>query len=188
MAILSEIEKRNLITGILKVVRAKATKIGLENGAVGICYVDDATFTSKKGISCFDLLPGETCLRIFALKKGGSHVVLFDDGKEKKQCFGMVAEKIAAATKAYEDTGGYALTSESCRDEDNIPGRWNYGGCVLYPITINDQLCGRIYVAVSGGTQKQDIACAWEAYKIIKDGMVACKTANPGPVRYGKDD
>lgn len=188
MALVQVGEMYNIVDNIVKAVRTKAESFGLTDGAIGICCVNDRSYTKKKHVACFESWRDEDILHVFALKKGGSYIVKDAADKEAAQCFGVIAAKIAATAKAYEATGGKALTSDSCRDEDNIPGRQNWGGCVLFPLEINGKLCGKIYVAVSGGREYEDVLCAWEAYGPIRNGLVACDTTNPGPVDYEKND
>ncbi len=181
------IQMNKIVQSIVEAVRNKAREFGLGAGAIGICYKN---VPNAADITCFDLLPGEDVIRIFPIKEGGSHIVKGEDGRQEAQCFGVVAEKITAAAKAYKDTNGYALTSECCRNEDNIPGRQNWGGCVLFPVYFMGHMCGRIYVAVSGGTEREDSTCAWEAYSPICAWLSSydLHTNNPGPVEYEKND
>ena len=176
-----------IVQNIVEWVRDKARELGLGAGAIGICYKN---VPNAADITCFDLLPGEDVIRIFPIKEGGSHIVKDENGKEEAQCFGIVAAKITAAAKAYKDTHGRALTSECCRDADNIPGRQNWGGCVLFPVYFMGHMCGRIYVAVSGGTEREDSMCAWEAYSPICTWLSLrnLHTNNPGHVEYEKND
>lgn len=179
MALVQLYEMDSIIIGILMAIRKKAAEFDLSEGAIAICCSDDDFSTRSRQISCFGLLPGEENMRIFPLRVGGSFVLQDDE----TDCLGVVAAKIAAAKEAYIKEPHSPLTSRECTSE-NIPGRQNLGGCVTYPLKTNGHLCGLIYVAVCGGTERQDELCAWEAYEPIKYGLVSCATSNPGRDAY----
>ena len=184
MALVQPYEMDSIVERILVAVRKKAAEFGLTEGAVAICCSDDVSFTKLKQTSCFGLLPGEDCMRVFPIKQDGSFAVRNEHFEEEADCFGVVAMKVAAAREAYDRDFHSPLTSRESSSISNITGRQNWGGCVNYPLKINGRLCGFIFVAVSGGTERQDELCAWEAYEPISRGLVACCTSNPGRIAY----
>ena len=182
MALVQGIEMNQAINSIVEAVRRKAKEVGIENGVVVICYSNRSGFDDEgAGEKCFQsLLKGEDSLRAFSLSKEGiSFTESLKDDLEDFEHLGYAAREIAAAAKAYHLSKGHELTS---RDLHSPMG---YGGYVTYPLVINKKPCGKIYVAVAGGSERQNEACAWEAYQPIKDGIKVCKTTNPGPRKYG---
>ena len=175
MALIQFYEMEHVVENIVKAVRAKAAEFGLKNGAIAICYNNTPAYSKKVGpISFEELEPGEDRIRVFQLSPGGSHIVRDESGNDAYQCFGIVANKIAAAAKAYRKSGGACLLSSEAEEGDNIPGRINWGGCVLYPIYLNHNHCANIYVSVSGGTDEEDEECAWAALGPIRHTLLGC--------------
>ncbi len=178
MALIENAEMKHVVEEIVKAVRAKAAEFGLKDGAVAVGYNSTPAFAKDCNPSAFeDLDSGEDCLRIFYLSEDGSHIIRDEDGKEIYQTFGIVTMKIAAAAKVFYATNGRCILSSEADDDMNIPGRINWGGCVLYPICAPGEIrrfCAKIYVSVSGGTSKQDEECAWAALEPIKKGLTKC--------------
>lgn len=166
-----------LTEDIVNAVRDKAADYGLEYGAVVISY---------DGGACFEgLAMGEAEMHSFAIALGGSQVLppeATEDGFTC-DCLGVAVSKINAANRAYTNSDHVVLVSEMADDADNILGRQNWGGCVIYPLSTGTAVCGKIAVAVSGGTSEQDASCAWAAYEVIEN-ISSCRTTNPGPDLY----
>ncbi len=182
MALIQVIEMNQMIDGIVKAVRKKATEIGIENGVIAICCSDREDFGDERaGRKCFQgILQGEDSLKVFSLKDTKlSFTESLADEFEDFEHFGYAAKAIAAAAKTYHLSQGHELTSR---------GLYSYmgcGGCVVFPLVINREPCGKIYVAVAGGTESQNELCAWAAYDEIVTNLYACKTTNPGVAKYG---
>ena len=189
MALIQYAEMEFIIKDIVTAVRAKAAELGLKDGALAICYNNTPDHSEGCSPVAFDgLKRGEDRMRIFHLSENGSHIVRDEDGKECYQCFGIVAMKIAAAAKVFFSTNRQCILSSEADEVQNIPGRVNWGGCVLYPIYYGhnhiEDFCAKIYVAVSGGTDEEDEACAWAALEPIRKGLKGCFTLIPA--KYGK--
>ncbi len=186
MALIQYSEMERVVKDVLAAVRAKAAELGLKNGAIGICYNNARGYAGDGTVITFeDLEPGEDRLRIFQLSEGGSHILRDENNNEIVQCFGIINQKIAAAAKVYKDSDGECILSSEAKEEDDIPGRKSWGGCVLYPIHINHRLCGKIYVAVSGGEEDEDEACAWAALQPMRAALLGCYPLIPA--KYGKN-
>ena len=189
MALIQYAEMENIINGIVAAVSAKAAELNLKDGALAICYNSTMAFSEGCSPVAFDGMKyGEDRMRIYRLSKDGSHIIRDEDGKETYQTFGIVGMKIAAAAKVFHKTNGRCILSSEADENDNIPGRINWGGCVLYPICYNhnhtQDFCAKIYVAVSGGTSEEDEECAWAALEPIRKGLLGCYPNIPS--RYNK--
>lgn len=183
MVLIQMVEMNQAILGIVNAVRKKAEQLGIVDGAVAVCCSEREGFEDdmRDGNKCFySLLVGEDSLRIFPLKQSeGSFTESLAEDTKNLEYFGDVAKGIAAAALAHHRSEGQELTSRG----PNAPT--GCGGCVIYPLMINRKPCGKIYVSVAGGSERQNEVCAWEAYKAIIDGMKICRTTNPGPALYG---
>ena len=164
---------------IVEAVREKAAEYDLKYGVVVVSYDGGACFES--------LAMGEKEMHSFTLELGGSQVLPPEATEDEFtcDCLGVAISKINAADKAYMCSERRVLVSEQSSDEDNILGRKNWGGCVIYPLSTGSAMCGKIMVAVSGGTEAQDIDCAWAAYEAITD-LSPCQVVNPGRAAYYK--
>ncbi len=182
MALVQAIEMNQTINGIVTAVRKKAEEVGIPSGVVAICYSDREGFDDERaGKKCFQsLLKGEDSLKVFPLKETGlSFTEGLADELEDFEHFGYAAKAIAAAAKAYHSSQGHELTSR------DLHSHMGCGGCVVFPLTINREPCGKIYVAVAGGTERKNELCAWAAYDEIVNKLQVCKTTNPGAAKYG---
>lgn len=182
MVLVQMIEMNQTVLGIVDAVRKKAEQLGIVDGVVAVCCTEREGFEDmREGNKCFySLLAGEDSLKIFPLQRSESSFTegLANDAKNFEH-FGDAAKEIAAAAFAYHSSKGHELTS---RDMHAPIG---CGGCVVYPLTINRKPCGKIYVSVAGGNERQNEVCAWEAYEAIVNGIRVCRTTNPGPAFYG---
>ena len=182
MAVISKDKADALVREAVNDVRAKAKEIGIKYGIVGICFTNESTDTI-----CFDdLMAEEDRLRIFTIVENGSYIIPPESNPVgfTANCFGLACIKIAAAKRANEISGGKLLTSAEQPEEDNILGRHNMMGCVLYPIVFEGRECGSIAVICSGGTGEQDELCSWSAYDAICRNITPAVTSNPGREKY----
>ena len=181
MAIVQIIEMNKTINGIVGAVRKKAQEIGIKNGVVAVCYNNNRGYDDPRSEKkCFpDLLDGESSVRVFSLNEDGSTSPAECTMLKIDNDSGFLVSMIAMAAKACRLSKGKEFTSRGAHSPDG------YGGCVAFPLTINHNHCGNIYVAVTGGNERENEVCAWEAYNRIVKGLVACKTTNPGPLKYG---
>ena len=182
MAHIKMVEMNKIITDIVKAVRIKAKELEIQEGIVAICCNAGQNLMYEKSSNDYfaDFLVGEDLVRFFSLKGTDfSFIESLKSGVENFEYFGDVVKKIAVAAEVYFVSGGQELISR------NVCSPVNYGGCVTYPLIANYKPCGEIYVAVIGGSERQNEVCAWEAYIPISTGLSACRTTNPGPAKYG---
>lgn len=164
---------------VLSAVKQEAARIGIDQGAVAIC------FSPKAGVASNWLgLPGDVTITE-PLAWCGDDTIYRKDDKEVGDCAGVVAMKIAAAkrTKMLADKDHYSatkreeLTSGALPEEYVGNGRINWKGAVAFPIGfLTGCPCSSsgaeamiVYVAVSGGTQDEDEQAAWAALPAIRE-------------------
>lgn len=164
---------------VLSAVKQEAARIGIDQGAVAIC------FSPKAGVASNWLgLPGDVTITE-PLAWGGNDTIYRKGDKEVGDCAGVVAMKIAAAkrTKMLADKNHFApnereeLTSGALPEEYVGNGRINWKGAIAFPIGFltgcpcfsSGAEAMIIYVAVSGGTQDQDEQAAWAALPVIRE-------------------
>ena len=182
MAVISKEQMDGLVREAVKDVRAKAEEVGIKYGIVGLCFSNESS-----GTDCFnDLMAEEDRLRIFPIEENGSCIIPPESNPVgfTANCFGLACIKIAAVRRAFEISGGKLLTSAEQPESDNILGRQNMMGCVLYPVEQEGKLIGSIAVICSGGSGEQDELCAWSAYDAICRNIAPVGTANPGREKY----
>ena len=182
MAVISKDQMDSMVREALDDVRAKAKEAGIKYGIAGFCFTN-----ASSDEACFDdLMPEEDRLRIFTIVENGSCIIPPESNPVgfTANCFGLACIKIAAVRRAYEISGGKLLTSAEQPESDNILGRHNMMGCVLYPVSIDGKECGSIAVICSGGTGEQDELCAWSAYDAICRNIAPAVTSNPGREKY----
>lgn len=175
MNITQKKEMEMVIRHIVSKVRDKAKEFSFNEGVVAICCTNRRR--SDGAGKCFgEIWPDEDSIRIFSLKGNLSFTESLRFGHDDFNHFGTVATKIAVAAKVYYTSKGHEFMSRSL----NFP--MGYDGCVVYPLR-NDrrQICGLMYVSVSGGTDAQNEACAWEAFGPITEELTFFETTNPGP-------
>lgn len=163
---------------VLSAVKQEAARIGIEQGAVAIC------FSPKAGVASNWLgLPGDVTITE-PLAWGGDDTIYRKDDKEVGDCAGVVAMKIAAAKRNkmlaesdhYHPAERVELTSGALPEEYVGNGRINRKGAVAFPIGFLTGCCCPnagaeamiVYVAVSGGTQDEDEQAAWAALPAIR--------------------
>ena len=182
MAVISKDQADSLVREALEDVRAKAKEIGIKYGIAGFFFTN-----ASSDEACFeDLLPEEDRLRIFPIVENGSCIIPPESNPVgfTANCFGLACIKIAAARRAYEISDRKLLTSAEQPDSENILGRQNMMGCVLYPVVLEGKECGSIAVICSGGTGEQDELCSWSAYDAICRNIAPAVTTNPGREKY----
>ena len=178
MAIISKERMDRLVSEAVKAVRNKASEIGIKYGIVGFCFANE----SQEAVCFDDLIAGEDRLRIFTIVENGSCIIPPESNPVgfTANCFGLACIKIAAVRRAYEISDGKLLTSAEQPESDNILGRHNMMGCVLYPVIYENKICGCIAVICSGGTGEQDELCSWSAFDSISRNISPAVTSNPG--------
>ena len=182
MALLSKEQTDRLVSEALNDIRAKAAETGIKYGIAGICFTNESPDTV-----CFDdLMAEENRLRIFPIVENGSFIIPPESNPVgfTANCFGLACIKIAAVRRAYEISEGRLLTSAEQPESDNILGRHNMMGCVLYPVIYEEKVCGSIAVICSGGTGEQDELCSWSAFDSISRNISPAATSNPGREKY----
>lgn len=173
MYLVNKDEMSLIIQNVVDAICTKADELGLEEGVVTICYNEAA----GSGYRCFDDSLGGDISQSFSVKDGCSFLDKIADDMEDRELLSIAMMKIAVATELFKASRGKQMLSS----DSGIIG---YSGCVMYPLTINDDLCGKIYVSVAAGTPEQSEEIAWQAYEPIINGLIACKTTNPGPDSY----
>ena len=182
MAVISKEQMDSLVREAVKDARKKAEEVGIKYGIVGLCFSNESS-----GTDCFnDLMAEEDRLRIFPIVENGSCIIPPESNPVgfTANCFGLACIKIAAVRRAFEISVGKLLTSAEQPESDNIMGRQNMMGCVLYPVNIEGTICGSIAVICSGGSGEQDELCAWSAYDAICRNIAPAGTVNPGREKY----
>ncbi len=163
---------------VLFAVKQEAAHIGIEQGAVAICFSPQADVASN-----WLGLPGDVTITE-SLVWGDDDTIYRKDEKEAGDCAGVVAMKIAAAKRNkmlaednhYHPSKRVELTSGTLPEEYVGNGRINWKGAIAFPIGFyTGGCCGRagsealvVYVAVSGGTQDEDEQAAWAALPVIR--------------------
>ena len=182
MAIISKEQMDSLVREAVKDAREKAEEVGIKYGIVGLCFSNESS-----GTDCFDdLMAEEDRLRIFPIVENGSCIIPPESNPVgfTANCFGLACIKIAAVRRAFEISVGKLLTSAEQPESENIMGRQNMMGCVLYPVEQEGTLIGSIAVICSGGSGEQDELCAWSAYDAICRNITPAGTTNPGREKY----
>lgn len=182
MAVISKEQMDSLVREAVKDAREKAEEVGIKYGIVGLCFSNESS-----GTDCFDdLMAEEDRLRIFPIVENGSCIIPLESNPVgfTANCFGLACIKIAAVRRAFEISVGKLLTSAEQPESENIMGRQNMMGCVLYPVEQEGTLIGSIAVICSGGSGEQDELCAWSAYDAICRNIAPAGTTNPGREKY----
>ncbi len=182
MAVISKEQMDSLVREAVKDAREKAKEVGIKYGIVGLCFSNESS-----GTDCFDdLMAEEDRLRIFPIVENGSCIIPPESNPVgfTANCFGLACIKIAAVRRAFEISVGKLLTSAEQPESENIMGRQNMMGCVLYPVEQEGTLIGSIAVICSGGSGEQDELCAWSAYDAICRNIAPAGTTNPGREKY----
>lgn len=178
-----DISVKGFAKKVLAAVKQEAARIGIEQGAVAIC------FSPKAGVASNWLgLPGDVTITE-PLAWGGTDTIYREDDKEVGDCAGVVAMKIAAAKRTkmlaesnhYHPTEREELTSGSLPEEYVGNGRINWKGAIAFPIGFHTGgYCDNagseamiVYVAVSGGKQDEDEQAAWAALPAIREIIFA---------------
>ena len=184
MAIIHKEQTDSLVREAVRSAREKAAELGMKYGIVGICFSNEADASLPV---CFDdLMAGEDRLRIFPLRENGSCIIPPESNPVgfTANCFGLACIKIAAVRRAYEISGGKLLTSAEQPESENIMGRQNMMGCVLYPVTFEGKTVGSVAVICSGGTGEQDELCSWAAFDAVCRNISPAVTSHPGREKY----
>ena len=162
---------------IITAVQQKAKSIGITQGAVSVCFSP----SSWKGIEWLGIDADITITKPLA----GESTIYRENGIEFGDCFGIVAEKIAAAKKVlmiatddhYQPLDCSELVSGSLPEVCVGDGRVAWKGCVAFPIGYHTGYpCENsgaeamvIYVSVSGGKEEDDEKAAWAALSVIRE-------------------
>ena len=162
---------------IVAAVQQKAKEIGITQGAVSVCFSP----CSYKGIEWLGIDADITITKPIE----GESTIYRENGTESGDCFGITAEKIAAAKKVltiatddhYQPLNKDELSSGSLPEVCVGDGRVNWKGCVAYPIgyhtgypCVNSGAEAMvIYVSVSGGKEEDDEKAAWAALSVIRE-------------------
>lgn len=165
---------------VLSAVKLEASRIGIKQGAVAICFSPQASVASNWLGTTSDITFTEP------LAWGHTNTIYCkDDGKEAGDCAGVVAMKIAAAKRAkmlaeaehHNASSRKELTSGALPEEYVGNGRINWKGAIAFPIGYHTggpcynmgSEAMIVYVAVSGGTQDEDERAAWAALPVIRE-------------------
>lgn len=174
-------------TVIIDEVQAACEKIGITNGAIGICIEPKTSETAEwvnippyamtvSYVSPIDRLTEETLCRN-------------ENGDVVGDAFGVVGMKIASLRQLmryYEKNNivpkdKEQLTSGAIPEEllGNGLTKWKGGVAIPVGVLANSLVCPHmgtlamyIYVAVSGGKQDQDEAAAWAALDVVREYIV----------------
>ncbi len=162
---------------IITAVQQKAKDIGIAQGAVSVCF-------SPCSGKAADWLGTDADISITKPVTGTS-TIYRENGIEFGDCFGIVAEKIAAAKKVlmiatndhFQPLDCTELVSGSLPEVCIGDGRVAWKGCVAYPIGYHvgypcensgaDAMT--IFVSVSGDKEEDDEKAAWAALSIIRE-------------------
>lgn len=164
---------------VITSVKFQATKIGITQGAVAIC------FSPCSGVARNWLGTDADITITEPVSWGGRDTIYRKDDKEVGDCAGVVAMKIAAAKRAkalaeadhFHVRDRKELTSGALPEEYVGNGRINWKGAIAFPIGYNTggpcvyagAEAMTVYVAVSGGTQDEDEKAAWAALSAIRE-------------------
>lgn len=162
---------------IITAVQQEANDLGITQGAVSVCF-------SPCSGKAADWLGTDADISITKPVTGTS-TIYRENGRESGDCFGIVAEKIAAAKKVlmtatddhFQPLDRTELVSGSLPEVCIGDGRVNWKGCVAFPIgyhtghpCVNSGADAMtIFVSVSGGKEEDDEKAAWAALSVIRE-------------------